>query len=210
MVRRRRDKTDARRGLAHLGDPGVHLLAGQVAALAGLGTLSHLDLDLDSRAQIAACHAKACRSDLLDGGVLGVAVGKRRLATRVLAALAGVGTAVQAIHGNSHALVCLLANGAVAHSAGVKAAHDVVRTLHLVKRHRRAPARVKVEQVAQANGTAGPVHMSAVLPEQVVIALLAGTLQQVDGLRVDKMVLANHRTPLGKAKGGQLVGGCGL
>ena len=84
---------------------------------------------------------------------------------------------MQAVHGDGHALMRLLADGAVAHGAGVETAHDVACALHLIKRHRRAAGRVEVEQVAQANGTAGTVHVGAVLLEQVVIALLAGTLQ---------------------------------
>ena len=113
VVRRGRDQTDAGRGLTDLGDPGVDLLAGQVAALAGLGALGHLDLNLEGAAQVAARHAKARACHLLDGGVLGVAVGQRGLATRILAALARVGASMQAVHGDGHALVCLFADGAV-------------------------------------------------------------------------------------------------
>ena len=44
VVRRRRDQADARRRVAHLGDGLVDLVAGQLAAFAGLGALRHLDL----------------------------------------------------------------------------------------------------------------------------------------------------------------------
>ena len=70
VVGRRRDQADAGRGLAHLRDPGIDLLAGQVAALAGLGALGHLDLDLDGASQVAGGHAEAAGGDLLDGGLL--------------------------------------------------------------------------------------------------------------------------------------------
>ena len=206
VVRRRRDQADAGRGLTDLGNPGVDLLAGQVTALAGLGALGHLDLDLEGAAQIAARHAKARACYLLDGGVLGVAVGQRGLATRILTALAGVGTAVQAIHSDGHALVCLFADGAVRHGAGVKAADDVERGLDLVERNRRAAAGIKVEQVAQAHGTAGAVQAGAVLLKGVVAVLTAGGLQQVDALRVDQVVLATEWAPLGQTQCGQLIG----
>src|SRR3546814_6782136 len=39
VVRRRRDQADARCGMAHLRDRLVDLVAGKLAALAGLGTL---------------------------------------------------------------------------------------------------------------------------------------------------------------------------
>ena len=88
VVGRGRDESDAGGRAAHLGDPGVDLLAGQMAALAGFGALGHLDLDLGRARQVAARHAEAPARHLLDGGIPGVAVGKRRLASRVLAALA--------------------------------------------------------------------------------------------------------------------------
>ena len=157
VVRRRRDQADAGRGLTDLGDPGVDLLAGQVATLTGLGALGHLDLNLEGAAQVAARHAKARACYLLDGGVLGVTVSQRGLATRILTALAGVGTAVQAVHGDGHALVCLFANRAIRHGAGVKAADDVERGLDLVECHRSAAAGIKVQQVAQAHGAADAV-----------------------------------------------------
>ena len=206
VVRRRRDQADAGRGLTDLGNPGVDLLAGQVTALAGLGALGHLDLDLEGAAQVAARHAKARACHLLDRGVLGVTVSQRGLATRVLAALARVGAPMQAIHGDGHALVCFLADGAVRHGAGVKAADDVERGLDLVERNRRAAAGIKVEQVAQAHGTAGAVQAGAVLLKGVVTVLTAGGLQQVDSLRVDQVILATERAPLGQTQRGQLIG----
>ena len=206
VVRRRRNQADAGRGLTDLGDPGVDLLAGQVSTLAGLGALGHLDLNLEGAAQVAARHAKACACHLLDGGVLGVTVGQRGLATRVLAALAGVGTAVQAVHGDGHALVCLFADGAIRHGAGVKAADDVECGLDLVECHRSAATGIKVEQVAQAHGTTSAVQASAVLLKGVVAVLAAGSLQQVDNLRIDEVILAAERAPLGQTQRGQLIG----
>jgi len=75
VVGRGRDEADTGGRTAHLGDPGIYLLAGQVAALAGLGALCHLDLDFRGACQVAAGDAKAAARHLLDGGVLGIAVG---------------------------------------------------------------------------------------------------------------------------------------
>ena len=44
VMRRRRDQADAGRRMAHLGNGLVDLVAGQLAAFAGLGALRHLDL----------------------------------------------------------------------------------------------------------------------------------------------------------------------
>ena len=70
VVRRRRDQADTGCGLTDLGNPRVDLLAGQVTALAGLGALGHLDLNLEGAAQVTARHAKARTCHLLDGGIL--------------------------------------------------------------------------------------------------------------------------------------------
>ena len=104
---------------------------------------------------------------------------------------------MQAVHGDGHALVRLFADGAIRHGAGVKAADDVERGLDLVERHRGAAAGIKVEQVAQAHGTAGAVQAGAVLLKGVVAVLMAGGLQQVDSLRIDQVILAAERAPLG-------------
>ena len=206
VVRRRRDQADAGRGLTDLGDPGVDLLTGQVATLAGLGALGHLDLNLEGAAQVAARYAKARTCHLLDGGVLGVTVSQRGLATRILAALARVRASMQAVHGDGHALVRLFADRTVRHGTGVKAADDVARGLHLVERNRRAAVGIKVEQVTQAHGTAGAVQAGAVLLKGVVAVLTAGGLQQVDSLRIDEVILAAERAPLGQTQRGQLIG----
>ena len=113
---------------------------------------------------------------------------------------------MQAVHGDGHALVCLFANGAIRHGAGVKAADDVERRLDLVECHRGTAAGIKVQQVAQAHGTAGAVQAVAVLLKGVVAVLAAGSLQQVDGLRVDQVILATERAPLGQTQRGQLIG----
>ena len=206
MVRRRRDEAHAGRGLTHLGDPGVDLLAGQVAALAGLGALGHLDLDLDGAREVAARDAKAAARHLLDGALARVSVGKRHLAGRVLAALAGVGAPVQAVHGDGERLVGLLGDGAIAHGARVEAARDGRDGLNLVERHRRAAGVVKVEKVSQGHGAAGTVDDLAVLAEEIHVTLCARALQQVDSARLDEVLLAPKRAPLREAQARQLVG----
>ena len=74
VVRRRRDQADARRRVADLGDPRVDLVAGQLAALAGLGALRHLDLQLVGVDQVLAGDAEAARGHLLDRAAPRVAV----------------------------------------------------------------------------------------------------------------------------------------
>ena len=205
VMRRRRDQAHARRGAANLGDPRVHLLAGQVAAFAGFCALSHLNLNLDGARQVAAGHAETARRHLLDGAALAVAVCQRRLARRVLATLTGVAAPTKAVHGDCQALVRFLGDGAVAHGAGVEALDDLARGFDLVQRHRLARRR-EVHEVAQRDRAPGHVARGAVLAEQVVVALAARALQQIDGLRVDQVLLAAKRAPRGDAERGKLLG----
>ena len=90
VVRRRRDQADAGRRVAHPADVLVDLVAGQLAALAGLGALGHLDLQLVGVDQVVDRHAEAARGHLLDRRAAQVAVVVGREAARVLPALARV------------------------------------------------------------------------------------------------------------------------
>ena len=66
VVRRRADQADARRRVPGGGDPRVHLVAGELSALARLGALGHLDLQVVGVGQVLRRHAEAARRDLLD------------------------------------------------------------------------------------------------------------------------------------------------
>ena len=190
VVRRRRDEPDARRGVAGLGDPRVDLGARQLAALAGLGALGHLDLDLAGVDEVLAGDAEAAAGDLLDGAAARVAVGQRLVARRVLAALAGVGLAAQAVHGDGEGLVGLARDGAVAHGAGLEPAHDRLDGLHLVDGHR-AQRRPQLQQPAEGGEAGGlVVHERRVVLERRVVAGPDGLLERVDRERVEQVVLA--------------------
>ncbi len=120
--------------MAHFGDPGIDLRAGQLPAFAGLGALGHLDLQLARIDQVFAGHAKAGRSHLFDGAVARIAVGIEDVAGRVFAAFAGVALAADAVHGDRQGFVGFLADRAVGHGAGLEALHDRFDRFHFFKR----------------------------------------------------------------------------
>ena len=109
VMRRRRDEADARRRVAHLGDRRVDLVAGQLAAFAGLGALRHLDLHHVGVDEILRRHAEAAGGDLLDGRAHAVAVRHRLEAVGFFAAFAGVRLAADAVHGDGERGVRLAA-----------------------------------------------------------------------------------------------------
>ena len=78
VVRRRRDQPDARRGVPNLADVLIHLVAGQLAALAGLGALRHLDLQFVGVGQIFGGNAKTGAGHLLDRAAIGASRRKVR------------------------------------------------------------------------------------------------------------------------------------
>ncbi len=79
VVRRRGDQADAGRRVAQAGDRLVDLVARQLAALAGLGALGDLDLELVGVDQVGGRHAEPRRRDLLDrrAAQIAVSVGHR-------------------------------------------------------------------------------------------------------------------------------------
>jgi hypothetical protein len=106
-----------------------------------LSALGHLDLQIIGIDQVFAGHAEARRGHLLDGAAPRVAVGIEPVAGGVLAALAGVRLAADAVHRNSQGLVRFLADGAIGHGPGREPLDDRLDRLHLFQRNRRAARR---------------------------------------------------------------------
>ena len=176
MVGRGGDQRHAGGGAAGLGDPGIDLLAGQMAALAGLCALCHLDLDLLGAAEIFAGDAEAAGGHLLDGGAPLVVE-----PLRGLAALAGVGLAADAVHGDGQALVGLLGDGAVAHGAGLEAVDNGADRLHLLDGDAAVFIVPQVQQPPQGVGLVGGIHQGGISLEGLVIPFPGRLLQQQDG-----------------------------
>ena len=172
-----------------LRDVLVDLVAGELAAFAGLGPLRHLDLQLVGVDEIVAGDAEAARRHLLDGAAPQVAVRVRQVAHRILAALAGVRLAAEPVHRDGEVLVRLAADRAERHGAGLEALHDLGRRLDLVERDRRAG----LEAQQPADGAQPPalvVGERRVLLEHLVAARAHRVLQLRDGVRVVHVVLA--------------------
>ncbi len=190
VVRRRRDQADAGRAVPGLGHPRVDLVAGQLATLAGLRALRHLDLDVVGVGEVLGGDAEAARRDLLDRRTaLGVVE-----TLGVLAALAGVGLAAEAVHRDGEGLVGLLGDRPVGHRPGGEPLDDRGDRLDLVDVDRLAAGRVGVleaEQAAQRHQPLGLlVDAAGVLLEHVVLAGPRGVLQPEDGLGVEQVQLA--------------------
>ena len=124
VVGRRADEPDAGCRVACLGDPRPDLRTRQLATLAGLRALGHLDLQIVGVHQILRGDAEAPRGDLLDGRPPQISVGIGDIALRILAALAGIGLAADAVHGDRQRLMRFRRNRAVAHRSGGESLHD--------------------------------------------------------------------------------------
>ena len=98
VVRRRRDESDASSRVPRARDRCRHLVPRQLSSLARFCALCHFDLELVCVGEVVGRDAEAPRRDLLDRGAHHVAIGERLRAFRVLAALARVRLASEAVH----------------------------------------------------------------------------------------------------------------
>ncbi len=113
-------------------------MAGQLAALAGLGALRDLDLHHVGIDEILRRHPEAAGRHLLDRRAARPPVGHRLEALDLLAALARIRTAAEGVDRDSQRLVRLLRDGAVGHRAGGEALDDVGGRFDRLDVHRRA------------------------------------------------------------------------
>ena len=194
VMRRRRDEADAGRRIAHLGDGLVDLVAGELAAFAGLGALRHLDLHHVGIDEVFRRDAEAAGGHLLDRRAHRIAVGQRLEAVGFFAAFAGVRLAADPVHGDGERGVRLAADRAVGHGAGGEAPHDRFRRLDLFERDRLAAVflrRLDAEQAADGEQPLGLVVND--LGEGAVMILRVAAhrvLQARHGLRSPDVVFA--------------------
>ncbi len=108
----------------------------------------------------------------------------------VLSALAGIGHAPDAVHGNGQGFVRFLADGAEAHGAGGEALDDFLGRLHFVQGDGMVGI-LELEQAAQRTEVAILlVQQLGVLLECGWIVLPHGVLQLGDGERIQQVILA--------------------
>ena len=180
VVRRRRDESHARHRAAQPRDVVADLVTGQLPALARLGALRHLDLDLVGRGQVFGGDAKAPGRHLLDAraqrvarlqGIVGLHhilaqhTGQRGtgpdgnalqilpVTHRILTALAGVGLATNAVHGHSQRGMRLGGDGTQRHRPRGEALDDLGGRFHLIQRDGPFGVEAELEESAQRHQT---------------------------------------------------------
>ena len=190
VMRRRRNQSDAGRRVANLRDEIVDLVAGKLAAFARLRALRHLDLQFVGVDEVVTGDAEARRGDLLDRAAAEVAVRIAHEARGILAALAGVALAADAVHRDGEIFVRLLADRSERHRAGLEALDDLAGRLDFFERYRR-PIRIELEQRAQRRERAALlVNRLRVFLEQAEISRAHRMLQPRDRVRVVHVELA--------------------
>ena len=182
MVRRRRDQGHTRYRITQLGDQAVDLAAGQLPAFTRLGALGDLDLQHFGVDQVFRGHPETAGGHLLDFRALDGAVTRR-----VFAAFAGVGTRAQAVHGFRQGFVGFRRQGAEGNTRRVEALEDRLQRFDFADRQRRLQG-FHLEQVADHRHRT-VVHQRGVFLELGVVALLHGSLQGADHIRVVGVVL---------------------
>ena len=178
--------------MADRGDGLVDLAAGQFAALAGLGALHDLDLQFVGVGQVVDGHAEPAAGHLLDRAARRIAVRHWRIAARILAALAGVRLAADAVHGHGQHFVGLGADGAETHGAGGEALDDLAFGFDLVDFDGPAVGAAHELQQPAKVGLGGvlPVRVVGEAPVGALVIGPRGHLQVGDGLRVPHVRVA--------------------
>jgi hypothetical protein len=179
VVRRRADQRHPGPRVPQPRDQLADLVRRQLPALARLGALRDLDLDLLRVREVLGRHAEAAGGHLLDLVVVPVAVGLR-VDGGVLTALAGVRAGAQVVHGDGERLMRLGAQRAQRHAAGDEAPHDVAGRLDLIERHGERGGD-HVEQVAQVAREDAVAAAAELLP-RLRVALASGAAGGADGL----------------------------
>src|SRR3954470_893717 len=135
VMRRRRDQTHTGNGVPQTGDDVVHFVPGQLASLARLCALRHLDLKLVSVDQVVCGYAEARRSYLLDGTAAQISVRIWLEAFFIFAALASIRLAADTVHGNRERFVGFFTDGTEGHCASGEALYDLFGGFDLFQRN---------------------------------------------------------------------------
>ncbi len=167
-------------------------MAGQLPALARLGALRHLDLQVVGIHEVLGGHAEPPGGDLLDRRAHRIAVGERDVAHRVLAAFAGVRLSADAVHGDGQRRMRLVRDASERHGAGGESLDQLLRRLHFLDGDRRGrfPDR---EQAAQRHQPFGLlVDELRVLLEGREVVCASGMLELGDRVRRPHVRFAAH------------------
>ena len=202
MMRRRRDERNADDGVPQPRDQVGHLVAGQLAAFAGLRALRDFDLELVGPNEVRGGHAEAAGRDLFDPIVGAVAVCARDIGGRILTAFARIGAGVHPVHRDGECRMRFGRQRAERHRARNEAATNFLGRLDFVEWH--GCLRTEVEQIPWAGSRARPgaIREGGVLailerPHQrrrpaVILAVAAVANASVVGERARRLVTRQH------------------
>jgi hypothetical protein len=186
-------------GVPEAGDLGGNLGTRKLPALAGLGPLGHLDLQLVGERAVLGGHPEPARRHLLDARVPPIPV-----AGPVLASLTGVGPPADHVQGHRHRLVGLGRERPVGHRPGREATGDRRRVLDVRERRRRAGRR-RFQEIPGGRGgptirelgeplvggpAAAPHRPSQLMGGPDLVGSAGGEVQRSDHLGVVRVVLA--------------------
>ncbi|RNA35421.1 hypothetical protein BpHYR1_037199 [Brachionus plicatilis] len=208
VVRRRTDQSDTRYRISAISNVLCNFVAGQFAAFARLGALSHLDLNVVRMRQINTAHPEAARGHLLNGRpctnrTIGAILIQQTLC--VLASLARVRLSLYFVHGPSQRLMRLDRNRAKAHGTSGEPLHYLCRRLHLVQRHSHRFGIVHLKLAPYCAVAVGFCVQLRKLFVSVVTVFLGGLLQRGNGARVVDVSLTRVAPVVGARVDGEPV-----
>src|SRR3989338_10912689 len=130
MVWRRRYQSDTRCRIAHFSDRNAYFVSGKLSTLAGLGALRYLYLQFIGVSKVVAGYPEAARRYLFYRRAQAIAVRKRDISYRILAAFTGIGFSAKTVHRDGNRLMRFLAYRPEAHGTRNETFYYLGRRLH--------------------------------------------------------------------------------
>ena len=177
----------------------------ELAPLARLRPLRHLDLEIGRACEIRGRNAKAPGRHLLHGAVPRVAVHVWYVAVVVLPAFSGIAARADAVHRNCKCFMRLAADRAERYRTCSEALDDLTGGFYFVEGNGR---RGILELEESADRTQTPtvlVRVAGELLERLVVVRARSVLQRGDGVGIPHVILAIP-TPVVHAAGRQFMG----
>ena len=155
VMRRRRNQRYARNGMTRTGYYFIYFESRKLAAFTGLGSLSHLDLDLFGMYQVFRSHTETSGSHLFGLARQGNAVERFTEPGGILSTFSRIAPASELVHGQRQCFVSLLADRSERNCSRDEPSDDVFHRFHLFQRNGVA---AETEEITQEQRFFFPVN----------------------------------------------------
>src|SRR5690606_18016007 len=174
--------------MSHSSDPIIYFVTRKLSTLAGLSTLSHLNLKLIGVSKVVNSHSKTPRSHLLDGRPFPIAIFLSSKTNFVFPSLAAIAFCTDTVHGNRQSSVRFMGNRAKRHRSSGKTLEYTFHGLYFVNRN--GNTLLEFKQTTDGQCISGLViNFLGKLLIKPVVVIFGRLLKQMDGFGIEHMRL---------------------